>query len=530
MAGAGLALAPAALAADRGRVVATRFGPVRGLTIGGVHVFKGVRYAAPPVGALRFKPPQNPERWSAPLDAFAFGHPAVQMYTRPSGEPTSALGRTLMEVFPTAQETRDGAEDCLVLNVWTRGLGDGRKRPVMVWFHGGGYVYGSGAWPAFDGANLARRGDVVVVTVNHRLNVFGHLYLDEMFGPAFAGSGNAGLLDLVAALQWVRNNVAAFGGDAGNVTIFGQSGGGAKVSTLMATPAARGLFHKAIIESGPSLRALPKERARQTTLALLDELKIKPGDALDLQNRPSADFIRAAYALQARAASDPAARIELAPVVDGGVLPRDPFTPDAPPQGWNVPLLIGTNKDEAALFMASQPWFGKLTDAELVQRATQFGGPKGAALLEAERRARPGYSPTYLATSLATDSQFFGPSVLLAERKAKQTSAYVFMYRMDWETPIGGGVYRAGHSLETPLVFDNVETTRAFVGPGPEPQIMADMMSRCWIAFARSANPNAPGVPLWPAYDAKSRATMIFDLKPRLEHDPMREVREILTS
>lgn len=506
------------------KAVDTTHGPVRGLVDGEVKVFRGLRYAAPPVGPLRFQPPQPPTPWKTPADASAYGAPAVQMFTRPSGEASSELGRSLSEVFPTARETREGREDCLFLNVWTRGLGDGKRRPVMVWFHGGGFEYGSGAWPAYDGAALARKGDVVVVTVNHRLNVFGYGYFAEAFGEAYARSGNAGQLDLIAALEWVRDNAEAFGGDPKNVTIFGESGGGGKVSTLMATPAAKGLFHKAIVQSGPGLKGAPKDQAAQVAERVLAELPIARGDAAALQALPAAELIRAAYAAQAKAGEG----LRFRPVVDGVVLPRDPFTPDAPAQSADIPLLIGVNKDEMSLFLASSPWFGKLTDAELVQRAQAALGPRAEPALAAVKRTYPDYSPTYLWTALISEMQFGMGSIAMAERKAAQAAAPAYMYRLAWETPVGNGVFKSPHSLDMPLIFDNVETNRAFVGPGPEPQVLADQMSAAWLAFARTGDPNTPALPTWPAYDAQARATMVFDLKSRVVNDPNAELRRAL--
>ncbi|MFC3076778.1 carboxylesterase/lipase family protein [Phenylobacterium terrae] len=529
LAGATLLWTPAAAQA-RTPVVRTSFGPVRGIVQEGVNVFKGVRYAAPPVGPLRFKPPEPPKAWTEPVDAIAYGAPAVQMYSRPSGEAQSALGRSLAEVFPTARETREGREDCLFLNVWTRGLGDSKQRPVMVWFHGGGYAYGSGGWPMYEGLGLARKGDVVVVTVNHRLNAFGYTYLAEAMGEAYDKSGNAGLLDLIAVLQWVRDNAEAFGGDPGNVTIFGESGGGAKVSTLMATPAAKGLFHKAIVQSGPGLTGVPKEAAARNAEMLLAELGIAKGDTAALQAVPAEAIIKAAYAAQAKAVTQPGTRFGLAPVVDGLVLPRDPFTPDAPPQSADIPLLIGTTKDEMTLFMASEPWFGKLTEAELVERTRQQAGPRADAVLAALRKVHPDYSPTYLFTAFATATGMLGRSITLAERKAAQKGAPVWMYRLDWETPVGNGVFKSPHTLEIPLVFDRVETNRAFVGPGPEPQALADQMSAAWLAFARSGNPSTPALPAWPPYEVERRATMIFDLQSRVENDPTPELRMALAA
>jgi len=508
-------------------IVTTTNGPVAGNSENGTLAFKGIRYGAPPVGALRFMPPQKPSPWTT-LPPYGFGPPAMQM---PSGsaaaEPKTPLAIALQSVFPTLAEVKINSEDCLFLNVWTgfRGkLNDGAKRPVMVWLHGGGYAYGSGAWPSYDGGNLAKQGDVVVVTLNHRLNAFGFLELADVGGADFTKSGNVGMLDIVAALEWVRDNIGAFGGDAGNVMIFGESGGGAKVSTLMAMPSAQGLFHKAIVESGPGLKGVPKAAATQDAKDLMAELKV--ADVKALQAIPAAQIVSAALAVSARRGPGSEIRF-LAPVVDGDVLPTDPFDPVAPAMSANVPLIIGTNKDEMTLFMAGQPWFGKLTDDQLNAQAPMMAGAKAPALLAALRQAHPDYSPTYLMTELVTTTFMWDSSIKLAERKAAQNAAPVFMYQLRWETPIGGGLFKTPHTLEIPLVFDNVENSRALVGPGPDPQKVADQMSAAWISFARTGDPNTAMAPRWPRYDSAHRATMIFNVTSKVEDDPYAEVRKV---
>lgn len=522
------ALAGAALAQGKPTpVVKTDSGPVRGLADRGVMSFKGVRYGAAPVGPLRFKPPVKPQAWTETFEAVRFGAPAMQLPAPNNvAPPATDLSRSLVDVFPSRQEVQSDSEDCLFLNVWTPALDAKKLRPVMVWFHGGGYAYGSGAWPMYDGANLAREGEVVVVTVNHRLNAFGYLNLAELAGPDYAQSGNAGILDLVLALQWVRDNARAFGGDPRNVTIFGESGGGAKVSTLMAMPAARGLFHRAIIQSGPGLRGVPAPAATATATAILAQLQIAPTDIARLQSVPADDIIKAVYAVQAQ--PDPA-RGQLAPVVDGTVLPSDPFTPAAPQISAHIPVMVGANKDEMTLFMASEPWFGKLTEEELTQRVAAMG-PKGPALLAAVRKARPGYSPSHLMAAVASYQGILGGSITLADRKAEQRFGNVYAYRLDWETPVGGGVFKSPHTLEIPLVFDNVATNRALVGPGKDADRMASLMSGAWLSFVKTGDPRGPGLPAWPKYDTASRATMIFDLRPRVVNDPDAEIRQILQS
>jgi para-nitrobenzyl esterase len=526
---AALAATPAtAIAALAGPPsVATTSGPVQGgISYNGTICFKGIRYGAPPTGALRFLPPQKPMAWKDPVAATKFGSPAMQMPSGTAGEePKTPLAQSLQVVYPTLAEWKENSEDCLFLNVWTPSINAGRKHPVMVWLHGGGFAYGSGAWPSYDGGNLARKGDVVVVTLNHRLNAFGYLELGDIFGPDYAQSGNAGMLDIVLALEWVRDNIAGFDGDPSNVTIFGESGGGAKVSTLMAMPAAKGLFHKAIIESGPGLKGVPKAAATKDAKDILAQLKIS--DIKTLQAAPAADIVKAAFAVAAQRGPGSEIRF-LAPVVDGTVLPGDPFDPAAPAISAQVPLIIGTNKDEMTLFLAGQPWFGRLTDDQLAAQAPMMAGPNAPAIIAALKKAHPDYSPTYLLAELITTTFMWGGSVTLATRKAAQNAAPVYMYQLVWETPIGGGIFKSPHTLEIPFVFDTVEVTRPLLGPGPAPQTLADQMSASWIAFARTGNPNNPAIPDWPAYDKANRATMLFDVSSRVVDDPYPDVRKAL--
>jgi para-nitrobenzyl esterase len=393
----------------------------------------------------------------------------------------------------------------------------------MVWLHGGGFANGSGGAAMYDGAALARRGDVVTVTVNHRLNLFGYLHLGDLGGHPL--SGVAGMLDIVLALEWVRDNIATFGGDPGNVTIFGESGGGWKVCLLQAMPAAAGLFHKAIVQSGPGLRAIPREAAAKSATAVLEALGIAPGDLSRLETLP-------AEAIQAAAASVAADRLmsAFAPCVDGSALPRDPFHPDATPLAAGVPLMIGTNKDETTLFNLGTPGFGQWTEEDLMNRAQTAVGDKATAVVAALRAAYPDYSPTHLICAVQTVAMMWANSITLAERKAAQGAAPTFMYQMTWETPVARGGLKSPHALEIPLVFDNVEAARNFVGRGEAPQRMADQMAPAWLAFARTGDPNTPALPHWPAYDPASRATMIFDLESRVETDPLSEVRRIMQS
>ena len=494
--------------------VATSNGPVRGYVEDGLDVFKGLRYGAPPIGPARFRPPARPTAWREPAEAVAYGAPAIQSGLAPGERRSSPAD-------PPAPDEPASSEDCLFLNVWSPGLAkkgglDTEARPVMVWLHGGGFANGSGGAAMYDGAALARKGDVVTVTVNHRLNVFGYLHLGEVFGAEYARSGVAGMLDIVQALEWLRDNIRAFGGDPGNVTIFGESGGGWKVSLLMAMPGARGLFHKAVIQSGPGLTGKPIADADKVARQLLDELKVKtPADLAALSTE----------AISHASVKVPGEAMRLyTPVVDGTALPRDPFEPDASPLNADVPVLIGTNKDRSTLFMMGHPKFGAFDDDDLAKHAKTLAKDKAEPLVAALRAAYPDYNQTHLASGVGTVTGMWGNSIKLAERKAAQKAAPVWMYMLTWETPVARGRLRSPHALEIPLVFDNVEKARSFVGRGDEPQVVADQMSDAWLAFARTGDPG------WPAYDTATRTTKLFDVQSSVVSDPLPEVRKVLQS
>ena len=500
--------------AERTEIVSTSNGPVRGYRENGLQIFKGLRYAAPPVGKLRFAPPQKPAPWTAPVDALNLAAPAIQVGVEPGG---TTGGKSAGDPPAPGQPGTD--EDCLFINLWTPGLTG--QRPVMVWLHGGGYANGSGGAAMYDGEALALRGDVVTITVNHRLNVFGYLSLAEFGGHP--SSGEAGMLDVVLVLEWVRDNIAAFGGDPANVTIFGESGGGMKVSLLLAMPAAQGLFHRAIIQSGPGLKAVSKTAAARNATALFDELDLKAGDIDKLQALPTATI------------QDAAAKVStggvvggFSPCVDGVALPRDPFHPDAPEISRDVPVLIGTNKDEATLFLLGDPKFGNYTEEDMLKRVKQAAGDKAEPLLAAVREAFPDYNPSHLTAAVQTAMGMWGGSVTLAERKAAQKAGPVYMYLLAWETPVARGRLRSPHAVEIPMVFDNIEKARNFMGRGEEPQVLADQMSEAWLAFARTGNPATPALPDWPAYDAGRRATMVFNLESKVVEDPYPGVRRVV--
>lgn len=523
----GLALSGIAQAIDPPQpsaIIDTNHGKVQGLIDKGVAAYKGIRYGAPPMAERRFMSPEPPRLWRRVADATGYGAPCMQMYNRPAA--ATDLSLQISTVYTIASDQKIDNEDCLFLNVWAPAT-EADKRPVMVWFHGGGYSYGSGHWPVYDGANLAAKGDVVVVTVNHRLNVFGYLHLAGFGGEKYAHSGNAGILDLVLALQWVRDNISEFGGDPQNVTIMGESGGGSKVSTLMAMPRANGLFHKAIVQSGPGLTGVSLETAEKTARMVLDELGIETEHVEQLTELTSDQLLDATSAALARAGSGYGS-FRLAPVVDGEVLPRDPFTPTAPEQSKDIPLLIGWNKDEFSIFNAGSPWFGTLTNEQLMVRSKAMIGEKSAALLDAYRKLYPDYTPTYLFNMLIGDMRMLKGSVTLSERKVAQHGAPVYMYNLVWDTPVGGGVFKSPHTLDMPFMFNNVDKSVAITGDSAEARKLENQMSSAWIAFARTGNPNTDQLPKWPAYDIEQRATMVFDVVPEVVNDPKAEIRMLL--
>ncbi|MBB6426711.1 para-nitrobenzyl esterase [Sphingopyxis sp. JAI128] len=499
-------------AVDSTPLLSTSYGPVRGQREDGVAIFKGVRYAASTEG-YRFQPARAPQPWSAPVDALDYGNDCPQA---DGGD---------VPLFTSWANDRPRSEDCLFLNVWTRGLGDGGKRPIMVWLHGGGYLAGSGSSHGYDGVRLANRGDVVVVTINHRLNGFGHLYVAGLSGDAkYADSGNVGMLDIVRALEWVRDNAAAIGGDAGNVTIFGESGGAAKVSTLMGLTPAKGLFHRAIAQSG-SMSLAGFEPPLATGIAK-DILAASGQPTVEaLAAMPMEDFIAAMRKSRTRGGL-------FQPVVDGRSLPRHAFTPDASPLSRNIPLLVGTNRTEMRLQAGlADPHNFDLSWEELPARLKPFlGGVDAAPIIAGMRQAFPASDASDIFFHVATHRNYRKTAITQAERKSQAGGAPVWMYRLDWATPVDGGKWQSPHALDIAFVFDNVAKSLSMTGSGPEQQKLADLMSDAWIAFARTGNPQTRALPQWPTYDPARRATMIFDVTPRIVDDPDGAERELLAT
>ncbi|MDP1751717.1 MAG: carboxylesterase/lipase family protein [Reyranella sp.] len=494
-------------------VVETTSGKVRGAMERGVSVFKGIPYAAPPLGPLRFRPPRPIEPWSGIRDATAYGNMAVQ------SENVFALPPDLLKIFPLGGEEKL-SEDCLTLNVWSSGLA-GAKRPVLFWCHGGAFITGSGSSPWNDGANLCHADDVVVVSFNHRLGILGYLHLADL-ADGFEGAGTAGMMDIVAALEWVRDNIAVFGGDPGNVIIFGESGGGAKVCVLMALPGAKGLFHKAIIQSGPAVQMADRTDGTNTACQVLAHLGLEPSQADKLRKMSSARLLEAQAAVQAgvsRAAFANRRRVGVNPVIDGKVFPGGPFAPRAPAVSADVPLMIGTNKDEQTLFIGHLPWVADATFDSLPEALHQYLGARTAEVVATYRRAQPHMRADEIAIAIVSDLGVRALSLQIAERKLAQKAAPVFVYLFAWETPVLGGRLRSCHTLEIPFVFDNVGPAE-ITGSDPARLPLGRTMSRAWLAFARHGRPGHGGLPDWPQYSTAERATMIFDTTCRVENDP----------
>ncbi len=483
-------------------IVETTSGRVRGLFFQGVNAFRGVPYGASTAGANRFLPPRAPQGWTGVRDVNALGLRAPQL-----------SNPRVPEWFVMDRGEPQG-EDCLVLNVFTPSVNDNGRRPVMVWLHGGGFVGGSAGFTVYEGQNLVGMRDVVLVHLNHRLNVFGFLYLGDAGGERYA-DGNVGMLDIVAALEWVRDNIARFGGDPANVTVFGQSGGGSKVSTLLGMPAARGLFHRAIAMSGSQVRSLTRDQADATTgrvLAALGLTTDRLGELHTLPMRRLRDVLNA---------GGPQG-FTFAPVVDGRTLPAHVFDPVASPFGADVPLLIGSTETEVT-WNESQI-YDPLTDAELredVMRVLRTDGAGADRAIAVYRANRPKASNLDLYLILASDASNFRTGTdTQAEMKSALQGAPVYKYYFQWYSPVRGGNLRAMHTMDIPFIFENYELAAVEVGTGPELKPLGDRMAGAWVAFAKTGNPSHGLIPRWPAYDTATRATMIINDEWSVVNDP----------
>ncbi len=482
-------------------IVTTTSGPVRGLVRDDIHVFRSIPYAAPPVGALRFRPPVPVAPWTEVRDATRFGPVAPQL--------PSPLEAALGAPDPVVDEA-----GCLTLSIYTPGIEDA-KRPVLFWIHGGAFVNGTGGSPIYDGSRFAAHGDVVIVSINYRLGAFGFLHLDDLFGEEVAGSGNAGILDQVLALEWVRDNIAAFGGDPARITIFGESAGGMSVGTLLGLPAAQGLFAQAIVQSGGG--SFCQTRAKGTEIARTVLAEIGASTLTDLEAVPT-DLVLEAQ----RTALAAVARIQLPfmPVVDGSVLPEAPL--DGVRAGLGaVPTMIGTTKDEMTLFTRLDLGVGEMDGAAVSRTLAASFGDRAAEVAATYHSLVPSDDPSDVLTAVATDRVFRIPAIRLAEAGLDTRPTYMYLFA--WETPVFGGKLKSCHALELPFMWDAIDKPglSMLTGDGPERQALADEMHAAWIAFARTGDPG------WPAYDADRRATQVFDTTSEVVDDPMGAQREL---
>ncbi|MFI5045461.1 MAG: carboxylesterase/lipase family protein [Acidimicrobiia bacterium] len=514
----------------RDPVVETAYGKVVGTRAGDVHVFRGIPYGSCTGPGARFRRASAPTPWTGERPAVDFGATAPQVRM----DLSNVMPAEFRDLGFGRADSPDQDEECLVLNVWTRGLDDAR-RPVMVWLHGA--PWNSGVGSGHDGAPLAASGDVVVVTLNHRLGVLGFLHLDGVAPGEYPNSGVVGMLDVVTALEWVRDHIAAFGGDPGNVMVFGESGGGMKTTTLLAMPDATGLFHKAAIESGPYLRGVPAERASRYTEQFLAELELSPADVAQLDALPVERLIeaqeRALRTVEARAVgagglpqADPRRFVvgvanggtlwELGPVVGGAALPHHPFDPVAPACSVDVPLIIGNNKDEASIWLMLYPGIDGATMTDFEEIAGAIHGDAAAPVVDLYRRTRAEAPVIELIDGVVSTDTMWIDLAHIAERKAAGGAAPVYMYLFTFDSGILDGRFRAAHGAEIPYVFDSV-TQSAMTGSRPERLDLARAMSTAWVSFARTGDPNHDGIPTWRPYSREHRERMVFDVDIRMK-------------
>jgi para-nitrobenzyl esterase len=508
------------LAAKNVAVVATESGSVAGYIRNGTFTFKGIPYADTTEGAHRFMPPPKPKPWVGVRSSRQFGHVCPQ-------GPRAGWAND-EEAFMFSWDDGVPSEDCLRLNLWSPGINDGGKRPVMVWLHGGGYSAGSGQeLLSYDGENLSRRGNVVVITLNHRLNVLGYLNLAQ-YGDQYASSANVGMLDIVAALQWVRDNIAAFGGDPNTVTIFGQSGGGGKVGTLMAMPSAKGLFHRAIVESGSMLRAGTQEKSQALAELIVTELGLSKTTIDQIHSLPYQQLVLTGQKVLRAHTPLPvggvpnfrrlADSLGFGPVVDGNILPAHPFDPQAPALSADVPMIIGSTLNEFVTAI-NHPEYEDMTAADLENRVKAMFAEQAPEVLSAFRQRTPNASPFDLWSHIAASS-VREAAIAQATAKAAQRGAPAYLYWFTWQTPILNGRPRAFHCSEIAFAFDNTDRCEAMTGGGGDARALAEIVSDAWIHFARTGNPNHPKMPHWTAFSADEVPTMIFDNHSQLINNP----------
>jgi len=507
------------VASANNAVADTTNGKVRGYTRNDIFTFKGIPYGADTAGQNRFMPPKKPKTWNDIKDCLVYGPISPQ---RPDSGWLQVEYGFLYQWIDGFQD-----EDCLRLNVWTPSLTDGKKRPVMFWIHGGGFFSGSSQeHPSYDGENLSTLGDVVVVSINHRLNIFGHLDLSA-FGSQYASSGNVGMLDIVAALEWVRDNITNFGGDKNNVTIFGQSGGGSKVITLMAMPAAKGLFHRAISQSNSIVQVATNDYAKQLTEYILEDLNITRENIAQIHHIKPARLVEAIGVAEEKSGSAVPAdvgRSGLQPVVDGYILPTHPFDPVAPGISANVTFMVGTTRNEASASI-NNARMENLNEEGLKKKLSEKFNVKGDVVYKTLRKVHPDVKPVEILSFISAQNPM---AYLQASRKAAQNSAPVFLYMFAWHTPMLDARPRSFHCSEIPFAFANTDKCENYTGASNEARKLGEKVAKAWINFARYGDPNHKGLPNWPAFKDNNGAMMVFDSKCEVKNDPDGEARKML--
>ncbi len=487
-------------------VVETAQGRYMGANVNGVQVFKGMRYGASTAGEGRFMPPKSAPKFSGMREALSYG----------DSTPQSATDFT--KAMPMS-------EDCLRINVWTPSA-DNSKRPVLLWFHGGGFEAGHGSGEMYDGTNMSLRGDVVVCTINHRLNVFGFCDLSSMLGEGFEQSGNVGYLDLVASMKWVRENIAAFGGDPENIMIYGQSGGGRKVSVCFAGAEANGMFHKGVVQSGSHNRIQTREQSAALTAGLLKALDIPVSEVLRLRDVPQAVLTKTQRVVIAKAGY----RFE--PNIDGISFREHPFIPHAPAQTAQVPMMVGTTRTELSNQLGRSEEVYTMDEAQLKTRLMRFFPEEDVGgLVEVFKKSNPNANATERFFLIASWRSYVRNATVMAEKRSEMNGPNnpTWMYNLTWNSPAEGGRRYSQHTLDLPFMFDNVAEGEHLTGPqSEETRYMTEAMAEAWLAFAHNGNPNHKGLPNWSPYNTADRTVMHFDVPAQLVNDPFQEEREFM--